>query len=292
METIIYQGQEIQAEMLHDFGGSDMGERRGRPRAGADELWRDAAGNYYARQVRYDEGEGARDLERDHYWESTHRLSLRAAVLWAVSVCGQHDRGLPLRAEAAALLKAPTDTNGTRHFPDDRTVPPASTGPVSPVVEEPQPGVHRFTFEYRAARRQAARRRTVELTDEQMERARELAVTFGLELTAFLRGLVDRNDLPGQRCYSDAKVYSLLQAEHIGFVCTDAAMARRIERAAQSRGESVEEYVAHSLGWRRGCVGGVHAPAPDHRRPAGHGLRGAVHRGEVRHPDRAPRSGR
>ena len=80
METINYQGQAIDAVRIHEFGGCDLGHRHGKSRSGADVLYRDAQGQYYAYQVRYDEGEGERDPERDHMWESTHRISLRAAI--------------------------------------------------------------------------------------------------------------------------------------------------------------------------------------------------------------------
>ena len=288
METIIYQGQPTKATLVNYLSGAIPTSTV--EHDGDEDLFRDEAGRYYLRRQlsRLDsEGECRPASGRTH----VHRISIKAAILWATTRL--NSQTLDLRLSAADALKVPALTGDTRHgvsestlkaaacyaakhgrtldqfivdclemvAKDDQFVPvsggeaetpgtvsPASAGPVAPLVEEPQPGVRRFTFDYSASRWLAARRRTVELTDEQMERARELAEAFNMDLLPFLQGLVDRNHLPGQSCRKDAKVYNLLQGEHIGFVCTDVAMARRIERAAQSRGESVEEYVAHALG--------------------------------------------
>ena len=126
--------------------------------------------------------------------------------------------------------------------------PPAIAGESKAV--EIQPGVHRFTFDYPATERFCGMQRTVDLGKFQMDRARELAAIFGLDLPAFVKRLVHNNTLPGQPRAGrpDDKLRKLLQAEHVGFVCTDAALAKRIERAAQSCGQSVEEFVAYSLG--------------------------------------------
>ena len=110
------------------------------------------------------------------------------------------------------------------------------------------PGVHRFTFDYRATGRVCGRQRTIEVNDEQMKRAGELAAVFNLTPSQFLRGLADRNDLPGQSRRANNKLRDSLHAENIAFVCMDEAMAKRIERAAQARNQTADEFVAESLG--------------------------------------------
>ena len=113
---------------------------------------------------------------------------------------------------------------------------------------ETQPGIHRFTFDYPATRRTCGLRRTVEVSDEQMQRAGELAVHFDLAPTEFLRRLADQNHLPGQARRSENKLRGLLKAENVAFVCMDESMAKRIERAAQSRNQTADEFVAEALG--------------------------------------------
>ena len=122
---------------------------------------------------------------------------------------------------------------------------PAPSGPPQAIVGA---NMHRFTFEYPATHTTCGMRRTIEVSDEQMNRAGELAVHFDLAPTEFLRRLADHNNLPGQARRSDDKLRTSLQAGNIAFVCMEETMAKRIERAAQSRHQTVDEFVAESLG--------------------------------------------
>ncbi len=118
---------------------------------------------------------------------------------------------------------------------------------IIPLLEQP-PGVHHFTFDYPATGKVCGRRREVELSDAQMERAGELAAHFDLSVEAFLCGLADNNDLPGQPRRSGNKLADVIQAADIAFVCMDEAMAARIERAAQACKRTADEFVADAVG--------------------------------------------
>ncbi|MBE7157733.1 MAG: hypothetical protein INR62_04750 [Rhodospirillales bacterium] len=101
---------------------------------------------------------------------------------------------------------------------------------------------HRFTFDYPATRKACGRQCVLELDDKQMRRASELAAVFGLAPAKFLRRLAHYNNLPGQMRSPKDRLHGALAASHVAFACMDPAMAKRIERAAIARNQSVDEY--------------------------------------------------
>ena len=107
---------------------------------------------------------------------------------------------------------------------------------------------HRFTSDYPATRKACGRQRVLELDDERMRRVSELAAVFGLAPTKFLRRLAHYNNLPGQMRSPTDRLHGALQASHVAFACMDPVMAKRIERAAVARNQTVDEFVADSLG--------------------------------------------
>ena len=132
---------------------------------------------------------------------------------------------------------------------DAHTVPLIGEPPIEPEpTEDQEPDFHRFTFDYPATRKHCGIRRVVDLNGEQMVQVQQLAVHFGLTPEQFLRALVHNNNLPGQPHRSGNKIQDALEAEHITFVCSEPEMAKRIERAALAREQTVDEFVAHCVG--------------------------------------------
>ncbi len=102
METIYYDGQYVEVQSISRIDGSD--KKADGLHVWADELLRDAAGNYYAVRERYVRSSWNDDATISPSTETLRRISVRAAILWAVSLTG-HD-GLALRLDARAVLAA------------------------------------------------------------------------------------------------------------------------------------------------------------------------------------------
>ena len=95
METILYQGQQVQALLI-----TEINVRRGE---GMEAILRDGQGRYYFRRETYDEMGyhwARRNPEASNYRCRVHRMSLRAAILFQVAFAA--DR--LLRHDAARLL--------------------------------------------------------------------------------------------------------------------------------------------------------------------------------------------
>jgi hypothetical protein len=102
METIIYQGRQIEAAQIGEIDSQTRAPGGGYYEA-SDTLWRDGSGEYYLRRV-------------DCACQSrVHRMSLRGAALFAVEV-GTGSR--ILRAELSEALEAPQSQNASRQFGD------------------------------------------------------------------------------------------------------------------------------------------------------------------------------
>ena len=278
---VLYQGQEVPATLVNYLSGNIPTSTVDHD--GDEELLRDEAGRYYLRRVL-----NCLDAQGESRPASgrtlVHRIGVNAAILWATTRLNSET--LDLRCDAAALLAKPKPTGAGNvalaaevpadflavakrlghdpktllwHLAEDLCAnPPASlntavqeSGPAEPAEAtsvSAADSVHRFVFDYPATRNICGRQRTVELDDEQMKRAGELAAIFDLTPTQFLRGLADLNNLPAQPRRSGDKLEGLLRAEHLAFVCMDEAMAKRIERAAQARSQTADEFVASAMG--------------------------------------------
>ena len=282
METIIYQGQPIEATLVNYLSGTVPTSTVDAD--GDEELFRDEAGRYYLRRklnllADYHEDGGEGNIEASGR-TLIHRLNVNAAILWATTRLNSET--LNLRCDAAALLAKPKPTGAGNvvlaaevpadflalakrlghdpktllwHLAEDLCAnPPASlnTGvqesePTEATVVPAVDRVHRFVFDYPATAKVCGRQRTIEVSDEQIKRTGELAAVFNLTPSQFLRGLADHNNLSGQSRRAGNKLRGSLRAEHIAFVCMDEAMAKRIERAAQARSQTADEFVADAL---------------------------------------------
>ena len=184
-----------------------------------------------------------------HEYAAIHGVDMRDALSGAVffAFTNADDTGATTDREAVEQAKARRlhDEQATAQPQDTRTAVPAISSEGEAVLN--LPGIHRFTFDYPATARTCAMQRTIEVSDEQMSRADELAVVFGLTPVEFLRALADHNHLPSQARRSKDKLRESLKAEHIAFVCMDETMAKRIERAADTRDQTSDEFVAESL---------------------------------------------
>ena len=104
MQTIIYQGQPVQATLVNYLSGTIPTSTVDAD--GDEELFRDEAGRYYLRRklgllADYHEDNGEGNIEasgRTH----VHRLSINAAILWATTRLNSET--LALRNDAADLL--------------------------------------------------------------------------------------------------------------------------------------------------------------------------------------------
>jgi hypothetical protein len=99
METIIYQGEEIEVEHVGQINVSMNA------RDGMDNLFCDAEGCYYLRRETYREGvlcfEASEEPDKYAYRCFVHRINVNAAILWAVDISAGASR---LRWDAASLL--------------------------------------------------------------------------------------------------------------------------------------------------------------------------------------------
>ena len=119
METIIYQGQSIDVERVSRISGDFTVWSRGEFQSwhsGDEDLYRDAHGQYYlARSLRFLDYDS--ELERKASGRKyLHRISLKAAALWAVM--RPFSDSDSLKRDLNAALAAPTSTSATRHFAD------------------------------------------------------------------------------------------------------------------------------------------------------------------------------
>ena len=119
METIIYQGQSIQAQKVNEMSGHlTVGIFPGNwhlDHVGDEALLRDAAGQYYLQRklaILDEDGTTQRHASgRTH----VHRLSLKAAAMWAVMRCNACTNDL--RHDLAAALSV-NHLSTTHHFAD------------------------------------------------------------------------------------------------------------------------------------------------------------------------------
>ncbi len=123
MQTIIYQGQPVQATLVNYLSGTIPTSTVDAD--GDEELFRDEAGRYYLRRklgllADYHEDNGEGNIEasgRTH----VHCISINAAILWATTRLNSET--LALRNDAAGLLMEnrgyfdppPAHTNATKH---------------------------------------------------------------------------------------------------------------------------------------------------------------------------------
>ena len=108
METIIYRGSEIQAQLMGEIDGQRMWGRRDAVSVG---LYRDAEGIYYLQRESHNSQDGrvtsplfaSRRAAEFDYRCIVHRIGINAAILWAV---GQLGNGDPwhLRLDAADAI--------------------------------------------------------------------------------------------------------------------------------------------------------------------------------------------
>ena len=111
METLLYQGRKIRAQVI-----SEINVARGE---GMEFILRDAQGRYYFRRETYNEMGyrwARRNREASNYRCYVHRISLRAAILAQVSFAA----GRTLRTDAARLLAG--KTGGRANIPARRIV--------------------------------------------------------------------------------------------------------------------------------------------------------------------------
>jgi hypothetical protein len=102
METIIYQGRQIEAAQIGEINSQTRAPGGGYYEA-TDTLWRDGSGEYYLRREDYD------------CQSRVHRVSLRGAALFAVEL-GTGSR--LLRADLSEALEAPESQSASRRFAD------------------------------------------------------------------------------------------------------------------------------------------------------------------------------
>lgn len=106
MKTIIYQGQEVQVQVVNSICGDGITTSTPKEFTGEEELLRDEAGHYYRRQC-IDWIDPVGDHLRDDLIKASgrtrvHRINLNAAILWATTRLNSVT--LDLRADAAELL--------------------------------------------------------------------------------------------------------------------------------------------------------------------------------------------
>ena len=97
MDTIIYQGQEIEAEVI---GQVDRRIDCGSPYNASDSLLRDEAGFYY---VQREILEAVRHPTTEALQTRVHRVGINAAILWAITELGNGD-SWALRCDASNLI--------------------------------------------------------------------------------------------------------------------------------------------------------------------------------------------
>jgi hypothetical protein len=251
MNTIIYQGQEIEAQHIGEINLPME------TRDGMDNLFRDAEGCYYLRRETYRRGvfcaEASEEPDKYAYRCFAHRINVNAAILWALEISA--DRRL--REDAANLLME----GRSRVEPNTSCCPTAARNEMARTVETggkedagqeddvQEQGSRRFVFRFDPTPETCGLRIEIKVTDEQWAKARELAACFEMNPREFLRRLAV-SELPGQPGGRDAAspLADQMEARHITFACHDEGMAARIQRAAQACGETVDEYVAGAVG--------------------------------------------
>ena len=120
METINYQGREIEAvevNQMHGYLGITAPQGNcWLAHDGDEDLFRDAEGQYYLRRTLklwdYDSTSERHASGRTH----VHRLSVKAAILWAIMRCNAQTDAL--RRDAVKVLTRPPVVNGLRGFAD------------------------------------------------------------------------------------------------------------------------------------------------------------------------------
>ncbi len=288
MKTINYQGREISVRLVNYLSGG-LPITPYRDHEGDEDLYKDEAGQYYLRRELnlldcHVESERDRPASgRIH----VHRISTKAAVLWA---CVRlNARSWDLLEDARDAMSGTTQPALNTYGVSQETLEKAAlyaakygrtvdemlkdmlecaAGNSAPVVEAATPeqaenaeddhqgedAPVRLAFEYKATERRCGIRVEIEVTREQKAEAMRIAPAFNLTWTKFLRQLIG-HDLPKQpRGQTEGdKLAAQLCTEHIAFACFEPGQAMRIERVAESRGQTVEELIVEAVAGQVDC---------------------------------------